>query len=264
MKKIITENKSFTIAVIDRAKDGKPLQCRNGHEVGDTYVCEYGCPMPVGECGGFCSKTMMNLYRLKEIVYANGDLRLLGFPNNHDIEFSCPDGVVWFRMQIHDLAEIRPLTAAHLPQYADVIRRGFATVAKDFGWTRENCPVHTSFITDERLSAKITDKYYPFGLCVADKIFGFASLTDTGGGVYEMNHVSVLPEWRHYGYGKRMIDFCKRKVVEFGGAKILIGIVEENAILKEWYAANGFIHTGTKQYNGLPFTVGFMEWNARA
>jgi len=189
LKKFITENYSFTITVIDHAKDGKPLHCRNGHEVGDTYTCEYGCPMPTNGCGGFCSKTMMNLYRLKEVVYTNGDLRLLGFPNNNDIEFSCPDGAVWFRMQIHDLAEIRPLTAEHLPQYADVIRRSFATVAHEFGLTKENCPGHTSFITDERLASKLKDDYLPFGYCVGETIFGFMSLTDMGDGVYEMNDV---------------------------------------------------------------------------
>jgi hypothetical protein len=41
MKKPVTEKFSFTITVIDRAGDGKRLECRNGHEVGDTYTCEF-------------------------------------------------------------------------------------------------------------------------------------------------------------------------------------------------------------------------------
>lgn len=256
MKKLITENYSFTITVIDHAKDDKRLHCRNGHEVGDSYTCEYGCPMPTNGCGGFCSKTMMNLYRLKEIVYTRGNLRLLGFPNNTDIEFPCPDGAVWFRMQIHDLAEIRQLTAEHLPDYASVIRKSFATMAKEFGLAKENCPGHTSFVTDERLASKVKDGYFPFGLCIGEKIIGFVSLTDIGSGAYEMNDVSVLPEYRHYGYGKKLLDFCKDKIQELCGNKITIGIVEENKVLKEWYATNGFVHTGTKRFEGLPFTVG--------
>ena len=263
MKKYIVENKSFTISVIDYAKDGKPLQCRNGHEVGDTYVCEYGCPAPVNGCGGFCTKSAISLYRLKEVVYANGDLRLLGFKNNHDIEFPCPDGAVWFRLQIHDLAEIRPLSAEQLPQYADIIRRSFATVAKDFGWTRENCPSHTSFITDEKLADRIKEGYFQYGFFVGDTIFGFASLTNINDGVYEMNNVSILPEWRHYGYGKRLIDFCKDRVKEYGGTKITIEIVNDNTILKEWYVANGFVYKGISYMNNLPFTVGLMEWTMK-
>jgi positive regulator of sigma E activity/ribosomal protein S18 acetylase RimI-like enzyme len=171
---------------------------------------------------------------------------------------------VKFRMQIHDPAEICPLTAGDLPKYADIIRRSFATVATDFGWTRENCPGHTSFVSDERLAGKIKNCYFSFGLYVGDKIVGFVSLTDMGGCVYEMNDVSVLPEWRHYGYGRKLIDFCKEKVKELGGNKITIGIVEENFILKDWYTANGFVHTGTKTFDGLPFKVGFMTWEAKA
>lgn len=260
MKKFITENKSFTITVIDRAKDGKPLQCRNGHEIGDSYICEYGCPMPTNGCGGFCSKTMMNLYRLKEVVYTNGDLRLLGFPNNHDIEFPCPDGEVWFRMQIHDLTEIKPLTADKLPEYADVIRRSFATVAKDFGWTRENAPGHVSYLSDEQMKERFKGNFHLFGLCVGDRIFGFVALNDLGDGIYELSRLSVLPEWRHYGYGKKLVDYCKEKVREFGGRKITVDIVDENTVLKNWYAANGFVHTGVKKFGHLPFTTGYMEW----
>ena len=53
----------------------------------------------------------------------------------------------------------------------------------------------------------------------------------------------------------------EEKIKELGGNKITIGIVEDNTVLKEWYTANGFIHTGTKQYGSLPFTVGHMEWS---
>jgi hypothetical protein len=38
------------------------------------------------------------------------------------------------------------------------------------------------------------------------------------------------------------------------------GIVEDDTVLKNWYTANGFTHTGTKRFGHLPFTVGFMEW----
>ena len=76
-----------------------------------------------------------------------------------------------------------------------------------------------------------------------------------------MNDVAILSEYRHFGYGKALLDFCKDKIKELGGSKITIGIVEENTVLKDWYAANEFIHTGTKQFEHLPFTVGYMEWN---
>lgn len=76
-----------------------------------------------------------------------------------------------------------------------------------------------------------------------------------------MNNLSILPEYRHKGYGKELLDVCKNKVKELGGNKITIGIIEENTKLKEWYIAYGFIQTGTRKFGHLPFTVGFMELN---
>lgn len=40
---------------------------------------------------------------------------------------------------------------------------------------------------------------------------------------------------------------------------ITIGILEENKVLKEWYIKNGFVCNGTRKFEHLPFTVGFMS-----
>ena len=126
--------------------------------------------------------------------------------------------------------------------------------------TRENCPAHTSFVTDEQLRDKIKAGYYPFGYFKNGKLVGFVSLTDIGANTYELNNLAVLPGIRHYGYGKALLDFCKAKTRQLGGNRITVGIIEEHTILREWYLVNGFVHTGTKKYDHLPFTVGFMEW----
>jgi ribosomal protein S18 acetylase RimI-like enzyme len=56
-----------------------------------------------------------------------------------------------------------------------------------------------------------------------------------------------------------LIDFGKAKAREIGGRKITLGIMENNTVVKAWYAAKGFVHTGIKNFDHLPFTVGFME-----
>jgi hypothetical protein len=43
---------------------------------------------------------------------------------------------VTFRLQAENLAHIKPLTASDVPDYGEVIRKTFASVAKEFGWTR--------------------------------------------------------------------------------------------------------------------------------
>jgi len=47
---------------------------------------------------------------------------------------------------------------------------------------------------------------------------------------------------------------------QLSGIKINIGIIEDNTVLKNWYAANGFIRIGTKKFDHMPITVGYMEW----
>lgn len=160
------------------------------------------------------------------------------------------------------IENIMSLTDAHLPEYAEVIRKSFATVANDYGLTMENCPGHWSFATNESLANKIKDGYYPFGYFIDGQIIGFVSLNDLGDGVFEMNTVSILPEYRHQGYGKLLLDFCKNKVKELGGQKIKISLADTDTILKKWYVSNGFIHTGTKKFEHLSLPVGYMEWES--
>ena len=94
MKNSYKEDYSFKIAVVSVGSDGKPENCRNGHEVGDTYDCGYGCP------GGFCSKSIAKLFPLMEAVRAGGDLsNLLAGATKHSGEFYCPDGVVVFKVE---------------------------------------------------------------------------------------------------------------------------------------------------------------------
>jgi uncharacterized repeat protein (TIGR04076 family) len=91
MKKWYKEDYSFKITVVSVGADGKPENCRNGHEIGDAYMCEYGCP------NGFCSKSVAKLFPLMEAVRSGGDLsNLLAGASRHSGRFICPDGVVTF------------------------------------------------------------------------------------------------------------------------------------------------------------------------
>ena len=158
--------------------------------------------------------------------------------------------------------EIKTIEKAELPAALGVIRRSFATVAEEFGLTRENCPKHTSFLPMEYLETQFGWGWIMFGLYENGEIVGYVSLSKGEDGAYELHHLAVLPEFRHHGGGKRLLDRAKETVVQSGGTTITIGIIEESTVLREWYAANGFVHTGTKKFPHLPFTTGFMEWRA--
>ncbi len=141
----------------------------------------------------------------------------------------------------------------------NIIHKSFQTVADDMNFTKENCSSHTAFMPLEKLLNQFENGNPMLLYEYNNKIVGYFSLSINDDSV-ELNNLSVLPEYRHLGIGKKLInyavDYSKNTL---GVNKIKIGIVEENAILKEWYKSLGFVHTGTREFEHLPFTVGFME-----
>ena len=143
---------------------------------------------------------------------------------------------------------------------AEVIRASFATVANDLGLTEENCPKYVGFVTTaERLQTHHNWGWWMYGLYENEHLVGYASISKEADGAYEIHNLAILPEHRHKGYGKQLLDFCMKQAIKMGGSKITIGIIEENTILKNWYTAYGFVHAGTKKFEHLPFTSGYMK-----
>ena len=141
----------------------------------------------------------------------------------------------------------------------DIIHKSFQTVADEMNLTKDNCPSYTAFIPIEKLISQF-EKNTPMFLYQYNGCFvGYFSLSINDDGV-ELNNLAVLPVYRHLGIGKELVDYAITYSKNILGAnKIKIGIVEENTILKEWYEKIGFVLTGTKKFEHLPFNVGFME-----
>ncbi len=154
---------------------------------------------------------------------------------------------------------IRAVLEQELAQCAAVLREAFGTVAKEFLLTSENCPTNAAFITEERLTEEYRMGKEMFVLCKDDTLIGFAELTQNDDTTCELGRLAVLPKYRHMGGGKMLLDYVKDQAKKRGVGQIIIGIIEENTRLKQWYEAHGFVHTGTKRFDHLPFTVGFMH-----
>ena len=156
---------------------------------------------------------------------------------------------------------IVPITKKEdLDQCLEVIHRSFQTVAEEFGLTKENCPKHTSFIPIYFLTTQMDWGWHMFGLFQEEKLVGYMSLSKEGEDAYELHNLAVLPEYRHLGFGKQLLEHAKETVKALGGNIIKIGIIEESTVLKQWYEQNGFVHTGTKKFDHLPFTSGYLEY----
>lgn len=155
--------------------------------------------------------------------------------------------------------KLRAVEEYELEECAKVIREGFSTVAKDFGLTIENSPTNGAFIQKERLAEERSKGQRMYGLIVEEQMVGFMQLEKNTDQRYFLQKLVIHPDYRHHGFGKILLDYAKEKVSEVGGNCISIGIIEENTVLKNWYLDYGFQTTGTKKFDHLPFTVGFME-----
>ena len=130
---------------------------------------------------------------------------------------------------------IRHMSVEEIPECVNVIRVAFKTVADEFGFTQENAPGFTAFATD--------DQRIRYHFCVENRpmyvflhqgrIVGYYSLALLDDGQVELNNLSVLPEFRHRGIGQRLLEDCFEKVSRLGRKKLIIGIVEENTVLKK-------------------------------
>ena len=156
---------------------------------------------------------------------------------------------------------IKAVREENIAECVQVIRDGFATVAESFGFTPENAPGFTAFATTEdTLRRHLLHENRPmYAYLDGDTIAGYYSLLPLGNEECEMNHLCVLPVYRGRGIGAALVNHAFETAASLGVQTMKIGIVEENRVLREWYESFGFVHTGTKTFNHLPFTCGFLE-----
>lgn len=156
---------------------------------------------------------------------------------------------------------IREVQQEDIKECVEVIVRSFMTVADAFGFTIDNAPRFTAFATTEgRLDWHMKGEHRSMYVYIEDDVIvGYYSLLQQENEECEVNNVCVLPEYRHKGIGEQLMRHAFKIAEELGCKKVCIGIVEENTVLKEWYASQGFIHTGIQKFDFFPFTCGYME-----
>lgn len=133
-------------------------------------------------------------------------------------EFECT--VFYFlRKGIVMNVSIAEVKSSEFQMCLDVIHQSFKTVADEFGLTQENCPKHTSFIPLCFLETQMNWGWHMYALYDGKKIIGYMSLSKESDDAFELHNLAVLPEYRHNGFGKLLLDFAKEKVISLGGTK---------------------------------------------
>ena len=156
---------------------------------------------------------------------------------------------------------IREAAREDIPACVGLIKKSFKTVADEYGFTEENAPRFTAFATtEERLFWQMDSEHRPMFVYEEDGILcGYYSLLLQENGECELNNLAVLPEYRHRGIGRKLLEHSYL-TAQYNGCKIMnIGIVEENKKLRKWYEDNGAIHVGTRKFEFFPFTCGYLK-----
>ena len=157
------------------------------------------------------------------------------------------------------MEDIREINNEHdLKNSVKVIRDSFETVALEFGLNERNCPTHPSLITLDKLLG-LNKKARLFGLFLNSVQVGFVAVEKADDALYYMDKLAVLPEYRHKGRGRKLVGFVLGEVKKRKGEKVALGMIDESAVLKNWYQQLGFKEVGTKNFKHLPFAVCFME-----
>jgi len=142
-----------------------------------------------------------------------------------------------------------------------VLNESHATVAKEFGFSKDNNPSNNAFIDEPTLKSQLNKGIELYALSVNKKTVGCVAIEKSvkEKDTFYIEKVSVLPEYRNQGYGVLLMNFATTKIKGLGGRTISIALIDSHSKLKKWYAAQGFVQTGTKDFERLPFRVCFMS-----
>ena len=99
-----------------------------------------------------------------------------------------------------------------------------------------------------------------YALYAGKKIIGCISLSKENDNVFELHNLAVLPEYRHKGFGKRLLEHAKETVKIKGGNLINAEIFEEDIQLKNWHLENGSIQNVIKESTHEPYVHRCLEW----
>ncbi len=158
---------------------------------------------------------------------------------------------------------IREATLNDREMLAKMIGDSFRDVAQRFSLTKDNCPKHPSNCTPSWIESDVSRGVRYFILYVDEEPAGCVGIEHPGPDVCYLERLSVLPGMRGRHLGVRLVRHALECAASMGAVRAGIGIIAEQAELKEWYERLGFAETQTKSFAHLPFEVCLMEFEIR-
>ena len=152
----------------------------------------------------------------------------------------------------------RACTRQDVDTLVETIRGSFRDVAERFGLNEENCPRHPSNCRADWVEKDMARGVTYYVLEYEGSVAGNVALEWVRPGLCNLERLAVLPDWRRRGFGKALVEHVIAEAGKLGCGTVRIGVIADQAELKEWYQGFGFVETETRDFANLPFRVTFM------
>jgi N-acetylglutamate synthase-like GNAT family acetyltransferase len=153
---------------------------------------------------------------------------------------------------------IRDATYTDIDRLTHLVRTAFRDVAEQFQLTLENCPKHPSNCEPDWIQTALEKGVQYFILEDNQTPCGCVALEQAKPEVCYLERLAVIPQYRNQGFGRALVEHVANEAKKRGIRRVEIGIIAEHTDLKEWYNRLGFVVTGEKEFEHLPFRVTFM------
>jgi ribosomal protein S18 acetylase RimI-like enzyme len=158
---------------------------------------------------------------------------------------------------------IRKCTRGDVGILAETIRGSFRGVAERFGLTEQNCPRHASNCTADWIEKDMDRGVTYFALESEGRTVGSVALERAKPEVCYLERLAVIPDQRRRGFGKALVSHALSEAGALGCDRVGIGVIADQAELKDWYRGLGFVEVENREFFHLPFLVTFMFYTSR-
>lgn len=142
---------------------------------------------------------------------------------------------------------------------SNIIHLSYQDVAQTFKLTKDNCPKHPSHCTDKWIEHDLNRGVVYHILYSNGIAAGCAALEMADPDLSYLERLAVLPQFRHNGFGIKLVEYIMTTAQQMGTKTLSIGIIEEQEILRRWYESIGFERVEIKEFDHLPFNVAIMN-----
>jgi ribosomal protein S18 acetylase RimI-like enzyme len=141
----------------------------------------------------------------------------------------------------------------------EIINNAFITVAKQYNFSKENAPRFPAFIDSNIIDENIKNGLKMYGYRKNDQIIGCAGYKYYKDQIYFIERLATLPENRHLGIGRKLMEYLENIIKNNGGKTVEIHVVDKNIVLIEWYKKLNYKYVRVDEIKSLPFNSYVMN-----